>query len=882
MSFLDGLLHRVRAWLRPERHARELREEIDFHLSLDTMHQQQAGPADDARYAARRRFGNVTRYAEEAREMSGLGFLDMAKQDVRFALRTFRHAPAFTAVAVLTIALGIGATAAIFSVVNAVILKPLPYPDAERIVMVWMDNRRLGVKEDVHSYPNLADLKSQNRTLSHLAPFREAGFNLTGEGAEPMRVYGGALPAEVFAALGVRPVVGSLYTSANEQDGNDLVVVLSNALWKDRFGGQANVIGQQIELNGRKRTVVGVMPPKFAFPSEQSQLWVPLVIGEQMKTARSWYALPAIGRLKPRVSLAQARADLATVAARLAEQYPDNRDYGTWVVPLPEQVVGPTLRTALWIMLGAVAAVLLIACANVANLLLSRAAVREREVSVRMALGASTGRLVRQLLSESLVLSAIGGAVGVFLAWAGLRLLRALAPADLPRMDDVSVDGTVLLVTAGVTVLTGMLFGLVPAAQSSRTSLSETMREGGRGATSGRGGQRLRRMIVAAQLALVVVLLTGAGLLVRTFATLQGVQLGFNPENVLTVSLQLPVAKYPEPPTAVAFYQSLLDRVRAIPGVRAAGTVTTMFLSQTPNSGSIVVEGRPVRREDREVTIDGASPGFFETVGARLVRGRLFDGTERQDGQLVAVINEQMAKAYWPGVSPIGRRFRWGFQDSDTTQSPWRTVVGIVADMRRTGVDMPVREEAFVPYAQRTTLGNLVFVKTTGDPMAIVPRVRDVLRQLDPAQPITKIETLEQQLSGLIAQRRFNMTLVAAFAVLALVLAIIGAYGVTSYLVSQRTKELGVRLALGAQPSGVARLVVADGMRVAGVGVVVGVVAALFTTRLAASLLYGVSPRDPVTIAAVAVVLLTVAALANYLPARRAARVDPLVALRQE
>ena len=882
MSLLDALHHRIRAWLHPERHARELREEIDFHLSLDTMHERQTAPADDAPYAARRRFGNVTRYTEETREMSGLGFFDMAKQDVRFALRTFRHAPAFTAVAVLTIALGIGATAAIFSVVNAVILKPLPYPDAERIVMVWMDNRRLNVREDIHSYPNLADLKSQNRVLSHLAPYWQAGFNLTSADAEPQRVRGGALPAEVFAALGVRPIIGTLYTADNEQTGNDGVVVLGNGLWKERFAGDASVIGQQIELNARKRTIVGVMPPRFAFPSEESQLWVPLVIPEEARTSRTRYFLPAIGRLRPGVSLAQARMEMSTIAKRLEEEYPSNRGYGVYVVPLPEQIVGPTLRTALWIMLGAVAAVLLIACANVANLLLSRAAVREREVSVRMALGASTGRLVRQLLSESIVLAVLGGIVGVFLAWAGLRVLRALAPADLPRMDGVSVDTTVLLVTAAVTILTGILFGLVPAAQSSRTSLSESMREGGRGGTSGRGGQRLRRAIVGAQLALVVVLLTGAGLLVRSFATLQRVQLGFNPENVLAITLQLPGAKYPEPPLAVAFYESLLDRVRAIPSVRSAGTVTDMFLSQTPNSGNIVVEGRPVRPEDKEVTIDAASPGFFATVGARLTAGRFFDGTERPDGQLVAVINEHMAKSYWPNANPIGRRFRFGAQNSDTTRSRWRTVVGVVADMRRTGVDMPVRDEAFVPYAQRAMLDNLVLVKTRGDPMAIVPQVRAELRGLDPAQPISRIETLEQQLGGLVAQRRFNMTLVGAFAVLALVLAVIGAYGVTAYLVSQRTKELGVRLALGAQPSRVARLVVADGMRVAAAGVLVGVVAALFTTQLAATLLYGVSPRDPLTIAGVAATLLVVAALANYLPARRAARVDPLVALRQE
>jgi putative ABC transport system permease protein len=878
MSLLDGLRHRIRAWFRPEEHARELREEIEFHLSLDTMHQRLG---DDATYAARRRFGNVTRYAEEAREMTGLGFLDMAKQDVSFALRTFRHSPSFTAVAVLTIALGIGATAAIFSVVNAVILKPLPYPEAERVVMIWMDNRRLKVREDYHSYPNLSDLKTQNRVLSHLAPYSEGGYNLTGTGGEPRRVIAGRLPAEVFAALSVRPILGTLYTAENEKTDNDAVIVLSHGLWKDRFGGEASVLGQQIELNGRKRTVVGVMPPRFAFPSEQTQLWVPLVINERLRTARSSYAFPAIGKLKPGVSLARARTEMTTIGKRLAQQYPENRDYGVFVNPLPEHVVGPTLRTALWIMLGAVAAVLLIACANVANLLLSRAAVREREVTVRMALGASTGRLVRQLLSESLVLSAIGGVAGAFLAWGGLRVVRALAPANLPRMSEVGVDTTVLLVTAAITITTGLLFGLVPAAQASRTSLSETMREGGRGSTSGRGGQRLRRVIVGAQLALVVVLLTGAGLLVRTFATLQHVQLGFNTEKVLTITLQLPGAKYGQPGQSTAFYQSLLDRVRALPGVKSAGTITDMFLSKTPNSGNITVEGRAALDDDKEVTADAVSSGFFETVGARLAVGRFFDGSERRDGQLVAIINEHMAKSYWPGVSPIGRRFRFGNQ-SDTLRSRWRTVIGIVADMRRTGVDMPVRDEAFVSSTQDEPLGSLVMIKTTTDPMVLAPRIRDVLRAIDPTQPITTIETLESQLASLIAQRRFNMTLVAAFAVLALVLAIIGAYGVTSYLVSQRTKELGVRLALGAEPSRVARLVVADGMRVAAAGVLVGVVAALFTTKLAASLLYGVSPRDPLTITAVAAVLLAVAALANYLPARRAARVDPLVALRQE
>jgi putative ABC transport system permease protein len=624
------------------------------------------------------------------------------------------------------------------------------------------------------------------------------------------------------------------------------------------------------------------MPPRFAFPSAQAQLWVPLVIPGQARASRTSYSLLAVGRLAPGVSLEQARADFTGIAKRLEEEYPVNRDYGVFVNPLPDHVVGPTLRAALWIMLGAVAAVLLIASANVANLLLSRAAVREREITVRMALGATTGRLVRQLLSESLVLSVIGGVVGVFVAWAGLRILHAVAPANLPRLDEVALDGTVLLVTATVTVVTGLLFGLLPALQSSRTSLSETLREGARGATAGRGGQRLRRTIVAAQLAIVVVLLTGAGLLVRTFATLQSTRLGFDPTNVLTMTLQLSGSRYAQRAQAVAFYDGFLERVRTLPGVRGAGTVSTMFLSKTPSSGGIYADGRPPRPEDFEVTFDAASPGFFEAVGARLVEGRLFDGSERADGPQVSVVNERMARYYWPNTSAIGRRWRFGDVNTDSTQSPWITVIGVVADMRRTGLDMPVREEAFGALAQAAGRGNMIAIRTSGDPMAIAPEVRALVRDLDPTQPIVRMETLEQQLSGLIAQRRFNMVLVGAFAGLALVLAIIGAYGVTSYLVSQRTKELGVRLALGAEPSRVARLVIADGMRVAVAGIVAGVVAALFASRLAASLLYGVSPRDPLTIVAVAVTLLVVAALANWIPARRAARVDPLIALRQE
>ena len=882
MSLLDGLRYRLRALFRSEAHARELDSEIEHHLALDTMQRARAG--DDAPYEARRRFGNVTRYKEGAREMSGSTFFDTLRQDVRFALRTLRHSPTFTVVAVLTIALGIGATAAIFSVVKGVILEPLPYPAAHRIVAVWMSNPLLNLPQDIHSYPNLMDLKSQNRVLSHLGAYREAGVNVTGAG-EPQRVMAALLSVDAYEALGVRPMVGRFVGPEHESAENDGVVVISHGFWRSQFGGAQDVIGLDLEINGRKRTVIGVMPERYAFPSERTQLWLPLVVSPALREARSSFAFPAVGRIAPNVSLAQARADLETVAARLEQQYSTNRSYGVTVTPLPEQVVGPTLRSALWIVLAAVTIVLLVACANVANLLLSRATAREREVTVRMAIGASHTRLVRQLLTESVLLSVLGGVAGVFLAWGGLVVLRGLAPADLPRMSGVRVDWVVLAVTAAATIATGILFGMFPALQLSRTSLAESLREGGRTGTSNRASMRVRHGLVAAQLGAVVVLLTAAGLLTRTFIGLQRVELGFEPRNVLAADVPLTGARYGQPGQASVFYDALLERLRATPGVRSAGTVTTMFLSRTPNSTGITAEGRVPRPEDKEVTFDVASSGFFDAVGARLVAGRSFTAADRQGAPLVAVINEQMARYYWPDVDAVGRRFAQGIfsgPPTDSTQAQWVTVVGVVADMRRTGLDMPVREEVFMAYAQNPTLRNTLMVRTAGDPLAAARRVREAVRSLDPGQPVANVRTLQADLSGLLAQRRFNAVLVGAFAVLALLLAMIGAYGVTAYLVAQRTKEIGVRMALGAEPSRVTRLVVLNGLKVAALGVAVGVVAAFFAARLASSLLHGVSPHDPITLIGAPVMMLVVVALANYVPARRAARVDPLTALRQE
>jgi putative ABC transport system permease protein len=573
---------------------------------------------------------------------------------------------------------------------------------------------------------------------------------------------------------------------------------------------------------------------------------------------------------------------MATVFARLVRQYPSNRDLGVNLVALPDQIVGKTLRTALWVMLGAVAAVLLIACANVANLMLSRAAVREREIGVRLALGATRGRLIHQLLTESVVLAAAGGALGVLLAWAGLRVLTRLAPGDIPRLDQVRIDGVVLAATVAVTVATGIAFGLVPALQGSRPAVFDALREGARG-TGGQRRNRVRSALAGAQVALVVVLLTGAGLLIRSFAELQRVQLGFRPDHLLTMNLALSPAKYQSDAQRVAFYDALAERVRALPGVRGVGATTTIFLSTTPNSTNFTIEGRAPTTDQRnvEVPFDAVTTDYFRTMGIALRRGRTFTAQDGPAAPRVVIINENMARRFWPNEDPLGKRISYG-DASDANDSTWMTIVGVVGDMRRTGYDAPVRYETFLPEGQIGAGRMTLVVRTSGDPLAAAAPVRAAIRALDPDQPVFAVKSVDQLLSAMVAQRRFSMALLAAFAGLALALGLVGVYGVTSYLVAQRTREVGLRVALGAQPGQLVRMVVRQGMRVAALGLAVGLAAALALGRLMAGLLYGVGPFDPATLAAVVLGLVAATLLANYLPARRAARVDPLVALRSE
>ena len=869
----------------------DVEDELRFHLEMRVRDYEARGmPPDEARRAALQRIGDLERTAgalrdhdrRRERDRHRREFMSDLMHDVRYALRTLRHAPAFTAVAAITLALGIGATTAIFSVVQAVILRPLPYVDAERLVMVHMDNRRMGMREDIHSYANYVDLRDQNRSFSSLATYTYGGFNVTGGCAgsdcEPRRVRASVSTANLFPTLGIAPAMGRTYTVDEEEPGRDAVVVLSHSLWS-AMGSDPRIVGRTVRLNGREREVIGVMPRDFAFPSSDIELWVPLALPPDSRAQRGSYAYWVIGRLAPGATIAGAQVQMEGIMRSLEPQFPSLRDMGVNLVALPQQLVGPSLRTALWVMLAAVGAVLLIACANVANLLLSRAAGREREIGVRLALGATRRRLVRQLLTESVLLALVGSALGVLLAWVGLGVLVGMAPADIPRLDQVRIDPLVLTVTMAVAVATGVGFGLMPALQASRPVVADALREGARG-TTGLRGQRARRALVGAQVALVVVLLTGAGLLIRSFIELQRVQLGFRPEKLLTMRVSLPPGTY-EPPARAVFFSELLDRLRQLPGVESAAATTDIFLDDLPNSTNITIDGRAPTPADAgiEVPFDAVTSDYFRTLGVTLTRGRAFTDADRDSAPPVVIVNESFARRFWPDEDPIGKRFRYGGQDGG---APLMTVVGVVADMRRTGYERPVRFETFLPLAQFAPTSMLIVVRTSGEPLALASAVRSEVRAIDRDLPVYQVSSVEQQLATMVAQRRFSMALLGTFAAIALLLGVVGVYGVTAYLVAQRTREVGLRLALGADPRRLVAMVVRQGMFPALVGLAVGLLLALAVTRVMSGLLYGVTPHDVATLLGVAVVLAGATLVANYIPARRAARVDPLVALRRD
>jgi putative ABC transport system permease protein len=593
-------------------------------------------------------------------------------QDLRYGIRSFITQPGFSSIVILALALGIGANTAIFSVVNGVLLRPLPYPDPDRIAMVWMDNKRMNVDQDIHSYPNYVDYRDQNQSFEELAAYSGASFNLIGIG-EPERVIGTVSTASMFTVLGVQPVLGRVYTAEEEEPGRDQVVVLGYGFWQRRFGGARDIIGQTISLSDVKREVIGVMPADFRFPHKDAELWMPLAVGPNRRAARGGFSYYAVGKLKKEVALKQARADMSGIASRLEEQFPAILEgYGVNLVPLHEQVVGKT-RPALLVLLGAVVFVLFIGCANVANLLLARAAVREREIGIRMALGAGRMRLIRQLLTESALLALLGGAVGLAIAHFGLKALIAISPEDLPRLDQIRIDGRVLLFTLGVSLLTGLVFGLVPAVQASKPDLNQSLKEGGRSSGGGVRGRRVRSALVVFEISLALMLLIGAGLMIKSFKRLQEVNLGFVPDRVLTMNLQLSRTKY-QARQAAAFFNRLIERVGALPTVESAGAITAVFIDGLPTSGGFTIEGSPPLpvAEQIETPIDFVTPGYFHTMRISLVRGRDFTESDGLEAPPVVIINKSFADRFWPGEDPLDKRFKFGPPDST---APWMSIV---------------------------------------------------------------------------------------------------------------------------------------------------------------------------------------------------------------
>ncbi|MFL6333875.1 MAG: ABC transporter permease [Pyrinomonadaceae bacterium] len=804
-------------------------------------------------------------------------------QDLRFGARMLWKRPGFTAVAVVTLALGIGANTAIFSLVNEVLLKPLPFPEPGRLVMLWEDATRIGFPQNTPAPANFVDWKTQTQSFESLAATSFESFNLTGYG-EPQRLNGNGVSAGLFPLLGVRPALGRGFTADEEKPGSDNVVILSHGLWLETFGGDPGVVGRDILLNGDKYTVVGVMPRGFQFLDPNVRAWIPLSLSPEDWANRGGHYLTVVGRLKPGVSVEQADADLKAVTARIARDHPDEAgDLAAYVLPLREQVAGQ-VRRPLLVLIVAVAFVLLIACANVAGLLLARSAARRRELAVRVALGASRWRVVRQLLTESTLLSAAGGAAGLLLALWSFAFLRQLVPPSLAASAPLAVDARALVFTLVVSLVTATLFGLAPALQASKAGPADALKQGGgRGAVGG-GGRTLRGAFVVAEVALALVLLVGAALLIQSLQKLRGQYTLKAPEQVLTLRTVLPQNRYREHAQREGFYDEVLGRVRALPGVLSAGYTTSVPLAWKGGTSGFVVEGRaPAQGLGYDAIHRQVTAGYLESLGLPLKAGRYFEESDGPQGQPVAVINEAMARTYFPGGDPVGQRFKVGDPDSER---PWVTVVGVVGDIRQMGIEAPAKEEFYLPYRQVNYYpwfapAHLV-VRTSVEPTSLVAAVRREVHAVDPEQPVANVQTMEEILGEESSQRRVGMTLLASFAGLALLLSSLGIYGVLSFFVAQHTQEIGVRLALGAQPRSILALVLGKGMRLALLGVGLGLCGALLLTRFIESQLYGVSASDPLTYAGLALLLAVVALLACYLPARRAMKVDPMVALRYE
>jgi putative ABC transport system permease protein len=808
-------------------------------------------------------------------------------KDVSYGLRSLWRNPGFAIVTLLSLALGIGANTAIFSLVNTVLLRPLSFHEPDRLVMVWEDASFAGFPRNTPAPANYADWKAENQVFEDMAALAVRSFNITGDG-EPEKVSAYGVTANLFQLLGIKPSLGRAFLPEDDRPEANKVVVLSYGLWEKRYGGDRGIINRDILLNGEKYAVVGVMPAGFQFLENYIGLWVPIAFTQKELANRGGHYLTVVARMKPGVTLEQANSNIQTIQQRIERDHRGEAGrISAFVIPLREQLTGD-LRHPLIVLMVAVGFVLLIACANIANLLLSRAAKRHKEIAIRTALGASRGRVVRQLLTESLLLSFVGAMIGLLFAGWSFQFLQQLIPVGMKLSARLSIDPSVLGYTLLVTLITGIVFGLAPALQASKIDLNDSLKQAGGRTGLSAGGNKLRSALVVAEVALALVLLVGAGLLIQTFLKLLNQYSGLQPENVLTLRTQLPLKKYAEHSKRVAFYDEVLQRVKALPGVLSAGYTTSVPLEWKGGTSGFVVEGRSVQEmiaqglsfdsNHRQVSID-----YLRTMGIQLRHGRYFNESDNERSMPVAIINETMARQYWPKEDAVGKRFKLGDPDENR---PWMSVIGVVADVRQMGPDLPVKAEMYLPYQQ---IKDHIFfsprdliIRISVEPMSLVAAVRREINAVDPDQPISNIRTVNEILDEETATRRVGMTLLTTFAALALILASLGIYGVLSYFVAQHTAEIGVRVALGAQVTDILGLVIKKGMGLALVGVMVGVAASLALTRLMATLLYGVSPTDPTTFVLIALLLTAVALLACYIPARRAAKVDPMVALRYE
>jgi putative ABC transport system permease protein len=801
--------------------------------------------------------------------------MDSLVADIRYSLRLVRRAPGFAAIAIATLALGIGANTAIYSIVDSVLLRPLPYGDPDRIVMVWEDASFIGFARNTPAPANYFDWKQRNRVFTDMAATRGAVANLTA-GGPPEQILGRRVTANFFSVLDVRPILGRTFTEEEDRTAAP-VAIISYGLWQRRYGGDPTVVGTSILMNGSAMTVIGVMPQTFVFRSREIDFWAPIQFTPAEAANRTSHFLNVVARLRPGVTLEQARGEMNRIAAELTAEYPDsNGRQGAVVVPIKTELLG-NMELALIVLMGAAGCVLLIACANLASLLLSRAVARRSELAVRVALGADAPRLVRQMIVEALVLALAGGALGLAMAPAGMTLIAGLVPTTVPDLAPARIDPRLLGFTLGLSMLTGLFFSIVPAVQAARASLNDALRQGGRAGVGG-GRALTRDALVVGQVAAALVLLVGAGLMLRTLANLRATDVGFRTDGLLTMRTTLPPAKYPDAAARLAFYERVLAEVRQLPGVRSAGYVSMLpFLSQGNTSG-YRIEGRAVE-SGQDALFRAGTNNYLKTLGVQLVEGRLPDERDGPDAPLIVVVNETFARRYWANQSALGHRVSFSGPDG-----PWRTIVGVVKDVRERGYDLEMKPGVYVTYAG---LGNAwipenLAIRADGDLPGLADAVRRVIAGVDPEQPVAAVRSMEEIIDLNVVGRRQQTLLLTTFAALALLLASVGLYGVLSYAVTRRRREIGVRLALGASRSDVVRLVVGHGLALTGIGLALGLVAAWAVTRAVSSLLYGVQPTDLVTFTIVVGLLTAVAVAACGVPAMRAARLDPMNVLRQE